>query len=343
MSGSEKVVYSDSKMKREKSVKAAFVDLFQAGDTVEDVFVARKKQLAHKRDGDAYLTMILVDRSGSIKAVLWDNVPQMNEAFAEGDYVRVSGKVQQYREALQLVIRKIERIESNLVDGRDFLPATTRDTEKMSTRLVQIGRDVQNEDLKKLLDAFFRDPVFMEGFTSAPAAKNMHHAYLGGLLEHTLSVVRLMEGIAAHYKGINKDLLIAGGILHDVGKIHEFSYETYIDYSDRGRLLGHITIGVEMVKEKISGLTSFPEELSLLLKHMILSHHGSRELGSPEPPKTLEAIILFYVDDLDAKVTGIRSFMDSQDPEAAWTSYHKILERFFYLGRETTGSGDAER
>ena len=323
-------------------MKATFVNLFKPGESVDDVFVVRKKQLAHKKDGEAYLTMILVDRTGSMRAVLWDNVPQFNEAFSEGDYVRVWGMVQQYRGALQLVIRKIERVDSSLVDAGDFLPATPRDTAQMMSRLVQAGRDVRNQDLAALLDAFFTDQPFMERFRIAPAAKNMHHAYLGGLLEHTLSVVRLAEAIAVHYKGIHKDLLIAGAILHDIGKVYEFSYDTCIDYSDEGRLLGHIAIGVQMVEEKLSGLGDFPHELALLLKHMILSHHGSRELGSPEPPKTLEAVILYYVDDLDAKVTGIRSFMDGQDPTAAWTSYHKILERFFYRGKETAGGVDPQ-
>jgi 3'-5' exoribonuclease len=323
-------------------VKEIFVNLLTAGASVDDIFVAEKRQLSHKKDGDAYLTMTLSDKSGNIRAVLWDNVSKAQEAFSEGDYVRVQGKVQQYREALQLVVRKIERVDGGDIDARDFLPSTTRDTEKMLARLMQAGRDVQDRNLAGLLDAFFSDEAFMELFKTAPAAKKMHHAYLGGLLEHTLSIVRLVENIALHYKGINKDLLVAGGILHDVGKVHEFSYETAIDYSDAGRLLGHITIGIEMVEEKLATLKDFPPDLALLLKHMILSHHGFREQGSPEPPKTLEALILYYADDLDAKVTGIRSFMDAQDPGATWSAYHRILERFFYLGKDTPSAVDLE-
>ena len=323
-------------------MKATFVDLLAAGASVDDLFVAEKRQLGHKKDGDAYLTMTLADKTGTIPAVMWDDVPKAQEAFSEGDYVRVQGRVQQYREALQLVVRKIERIGRDRVDAKDFLPATTRDTEKMLARVVDAGRGVQDEDLARLLDAFFTDRAFMEGFKTAPAAKKMHHAYLGGLLEHTLSIVRLVENIALHYKGINKDLLVTGAILHDAGKIHEFSYETCIDYSDAGRLLGHITIGIDMVEKKLSGLKDFPGDLALLLKHMILSHHGFREQGSPEPPKTLEALILYYADDLDAKVTGIRTFMDNQDPGATWSGYHRILERFFYLGKDAPAKTDSE-
>jgi 3'-5' exoribonuclease len=161
----------------------------------------------------------------------------------------------------------------------------------------------------------------------------MHHAYLGGLLEHTLSIVLLIQAIVGHYKGIDKDVLLTGGILHDIGKTREFSYETQIDYSDAGRLLNHIVIGVEMLDAKIATIDGFPEELALVLKHIIVSHHGTRDFGSPEPPKTLEAIILHYLDELDAKVMAVRAFMDAEDSEATWTSYHRVLERFFFKGK----------
>ncbi len=161
----------------------------------------------------------------------------------------------------------------------------------------------------------------------------MHHAYLGGLLEHTLSLVLLIHKIAGHYDGIDNDLLMTGAVLHDIGKIHEFCYESHIDYSDAGRLLSHIVIGLEMLEKKIVSIKDFPEELALLLKHMIVSHHGARDFGSPEPPKTIEAVMLNYLDELDSKVNGIRNFMASEDPESAWTSYHRVLERFFYKGK----------
>ena len=315
-------------------MKEIFVNTLMAGGTVDDIFVARKKQLAHKKDGNPYLMLSLVDRSGSVKAVLWDNVEAINKAFLEGDYIRIQGNVQKYREELQVVTRHIQKISPDEIDAMDFLPATQRDVEKMLTQLIRISKTGQNHHLLELLAAFFEDKDFVELFKTAPAAKKMHHAYLGGLLEHTLSVVRLIEAVSNHYKGVDKDLLIAGGIFHDIGKVHELSYDSCIDYSDSGRLLSHIVIGVEMVDKKISALDEFPQELALLLKHMIISHHGCREFGSPEPPKTLEAVILYHLDDLDAKVTGIRYFMEQDDTEAAWTSYHRILEQFFYKGKK---------
>jgi len=311
--------------------------MLKAGESVDDIFVARDKQLAHKKDGAPYLALSLVDRTGDMKAVVWDHVQAISKAFAAGDYVRVQGKVTEYKGTPQLVVRHLERALQDQVDARDFLPATERDVDQMLDRLIQISRTVENEHLSRLLAAFFEDSAFVELFKTAPAAKKMHHAYLGGLVEHTLSIVRLIQAISTHYKGIDTDLLLTGGILHDIGKVHEFTYETHIDYSDAGRLLNHIVIGVEMLEKKIATLHDFPDDLALVLKHLIVSHHGIRDFGSPEPPKTLEAIILNYLDELDAKVTAVRTFMEAEDPEAPWTSYHRVLERFFFKGRRDSG------
>ena len=307
--------------------------MIRPGQVVDDIFVARDKQVSYKKNGDPYLTLSLVDRNGSIKAVAWDNVLAITKAFTAGDYIRVKANAVEYKDNLQLVVRHIERHDRAEIDPQDFLPVTGRDVDQMLDRLIQISKSVQNEHLSGLLAAFFEDRVFVNLFKTAPAAKRMHHAYLGGLLEHTLSVAMLIQAIAGHYKGIDRDLLLTGGILHDIGKIHEFSYETHIDYSDSGRLLNHIVIGVEMLEAKIATINDFPENLALVLKHMIVSHHGTRDFGSPEPPKTLEAIILNYLDDLDAKVTAARTFMETEDPDASWTSYHRVLERFFYKGK----------
>jgi 3'-5' exoribonuclease len=310
---------------RRKALKDTLVEMIEAGQVVDDIFVARDKQLAHKKNGEAYLTLSLVDRSGDIKAVIWDNVRAINKAFAAGDYVRVKGNVREYKDTLQLVVRHLERADPDQVDAKDF-------------QLIQITKTVENQYLSRLLAAFFSDKTFVDLFKTAPAAKKMHHAYLGGLLEHTLSIVRLIQAISAHYKGVDKDLLLTGGILHDIGKVYELSYETHIDYSDSGRLLNHIVIGVEMLEERIASLRDFPEDLNVLLKHMIVSHHGTRDFGSPEPPKTLEAIILNYLDDMDAKVTGVRAFMEAEAPDATWTSYHRLMERFFFKGKAGNSS-----
>jgi uncharacterized domain HDIG len=188
--------------------------------------------------------------------------------------------------------------------------------------------------LQELLNAFFQDEKTADLFKRAPAAKGFHHIYLGGLLEHTLSVVRLLEKVAEHYPNLNKDMLIAGGILHDIGKIYEFSYDQLIDYSDEGRLIGHIVMGVEMLDKKIAAIPDFPPKLSLELRHLLLSHHGEFEFGSPKRPKTLEALVVHYIDDLDAKLNAFETFVaDSTNADSDWTTYNRFFERFLYKGR----------
>jgi 3'-5' exoribonuclease len=203
----------------------------------------------------------------------------------------------------------------------------------MFRRLVKRADSISTDYLKALIDAFLNDMEFVNKFKTAPAAKKMHHAYIGGLLEHTVSMASLADKISGHYAGVDQDLLLSGAILHDIGKIDEFEYQSKIDYSDRGRLLNHIILGIKMVDDKLSGIDNFPEDQKLLLKHMIVSHHGTREFGSPEPPKTIEAVLLNYIDEIDSKVNAIRDFIASEDPDETWTSYHRLLERHFYKGK----------
>jgi len=192
---------------------------------------------------------------------------------------------------------------------------------------------VQDANIRALLEAIFNDPDVRERFKIAPAAKAMHHPYLGGLIEHELSICGLVEKICDHYgAGINKDLLYAGALLHDIGKIYELSYKRSFEYTDEGRLLGHITMGVELIDEKLRSLPGFPRELAVRLKHMLLSHHGHLEFGSPKRPKIIEAIILYYLDDMDAKVNTVQALVLDETNTGSWTPYQRIFERFIYRG-----------
>jgi 3'-5' exoribonuclease len=301
---------------------------------VDDVFVLSEKILSQKRDGHNFLNVTLSDKTGTLKGVVWDNVDQTAAGITSGDFAHVNGSVSEYRGTLQVVIKKMGPISPDRIDPSDFLPQTSRDIEGMFERLIKITETIKTDYLKALIDAFFKDKEFVNKFKTAPAAKKMHHAYIGGLLEHTLSMVSLADKIAGHYSGIDRDLLLSGTILHDIGKIDEFEYQLKIDYSDKGRLLNHIVIGLKMVDDKLSGIEHFPEDQMLLLKHLIVSHHGTREFGSPEPPKTIEAVLLNYIDEIDSKVSGIRDFIASEDPEETWTSYHRLLERHFYKGKK---------
>ncbi|MGB5991234.1 MAG: HD domain-containing protein [Desulfobacterales bacterium] len=316
-------------------MKKRFITDIKAGDRVDDIFVLSEKILSQKKDGNNFLNVTLSDKTGTIKGVVWDNVDQIAAGITSGDFAHVNGSVSDYRGTLQVVIKNMEPFSPDRVDPSDFLPQTSRDIEGMFERLVKRMDSITTDYLKALIDAFFKDKEFVNKFKTAPAGKKMHHAYIGGLLEHTLSMVSLADKIAGHYSGIDRDLLLSGAILHDIGKIDEFEYQFKIDYSDKGRLLNHIVIGIKMVDDKLSGIEHFPEDQMLLLKHLIVSHHGTREFGSPEPPKTIEAVLLNYIDEIDSKVNAIRDFIASEDPDETWTSYHRLLERHFYKGKKS--------
>ncbi len=314
-------------------MKKQFVDELKPGDAVEDVFVLSEKTVAQKKDGSNYLNVTLTDRTGSVKGVVWDHVDQITSAgITAGDYVRAKGSVGEYRGSLQLVVKQLTSCPAEALDISDFLPRSRHRIDPMFDRLVGLSQAMGAAHYRALFSAFWNDADFVAKFKSAPAAKNMHHSYIGGLLEHTLSMALLVDRIAGHYEGVDLDLLLAGVILHDIGKIREFEYASRIDYSDEGRLLSHIVIGLEIIEEKLKTIQDFPAEQALLLKHLVVSHHGSREFGSPELPKTIEAVLLNYIDEIDSKVNGIRNFMSSEDPNESWTSYHRLLGRHFYTG-----------
>ncbi|MDY6824803.1 MAG: HD domain-containing protein [Thermodesulfobacteriota bacterium] len=311
-----------------------FISDFQTGDSVEGVFALSGRTTARKKDGSPFLRLVLADRTGSINAVVWDDVEQAEQVTASNPFVYVKGDVSQYRDAHQLTVKAIAARDTESVDPADFLPVTAQDVNAMFRRILAITREMQSGHLKALMEQFWTDDAFVEEkFKRSPAAKMMHHAYLGGLLEHTLAVAELALVVADRYTDkLDRDMLVAGAILHDIGKAREFVYDYRIDYSDEGRLLGHIAIGMMMVNEKLALLPEFPPDKGLLIKHMIASHHGSRDLGSPEPPKTLEALVLNHIDEMDSKVTGIGDFMAGHDAGQPWTGFHRPMERFFYIG-----------
>lgn len=307
-----------------------FVADLAAGGAVDEVFLLARRNMAHKKDGNPFLNVTLADRSGQVNGVVWDQVERIAAAAAEGDFVHVRAQVGEYRGSLQLVVKDMARVPEDQVDAADFLATTTRDVNQMLDRLKEMTARMQTPYLRSLFDLFWADPDFVAAYTRAPAAKHMHHAYIGGLLEHTLSMAILSETIAGHYGGVDRDLLLAGVILHDVGKTRELEYSRRIDYTDEGRLLSHIIIGLSMLDEKLKQLPDFPEDQAQLLKHMIVSHHGAREFGSPEPPKTIEAVLLNDIDEMDSRVNSIREYVAKDDSDGSWTSYHRLLERHFY-------------
>jgi 3'-5' exoribonuclease len=249
--------------------------------------------------------------------------------------VQITARALNYKNAVQLSVSDIKKTGDEEIDPADFFPVAVRDADEMFAEMMTFVDRITNEHLRKLLDAFFLDGEIQRLFKRAPAAKGFHHVYVGGLLEHTLSVVKILDVVAGHYENVNRDLLIAGGILHDIGKIYEFSYDSLIDYTDEGRLVGHIVMGVEMVDRKLEALDGFPPQLAMGIRHLILSHHGTLEFGSPKRPKTVEAMIVHYVDDMDAKVNSFQRFINdaAHDTDSDWTPFNRFFERFIYKGK----------
>lgn len=308
-----------------------FVNRIKDRDQVDAVFLVKEKIMAMAKNGKPYMTLRLMDKTGEIEGRVWDNVDTLTETFDRDDFIAIRSKATVYLGKMQLIIGELQRVPDEQVVLADFLPEAERQIDEMEEELNTLLQSIKNTHLRSLLDSFFKDQAFLSLYKIAPAAKGMHHVYLGGLLEHSLAVARLVDVVVPLYKGLNRDLLIAGALLHDVGKVREMSYLRSFDYTDEGKLIGHITIGVEMIHEKISAISGFPQELAMLLKHMILSHHGQYEYGSPKRPKTVEATILNYLDDLDSKINGIRSHVKREpESQSRWSSYHKLYDRYFY-------------
>jgi 3'-5' exoribonuclease len=316
-------------------VKKIFVEQIRERDWVESPFLVRDKIMAMAKNGKPYMTLKLIDRSGEVEGRVWDRVDEWNELFGRDDFLLVKGKASVYMGKMQIIIQELERLPENAVELADFLPVAPRDPAEMLAELRARVAALQDPHLRALLEAFLADPEFLQRYTTAPAAKAMHHVYIGGLLEHSLAVAALAEDVCRHYPGLNHDLLVTGALLHDVGKVAELSYLRSFDYTDDGKLLGHIVIGVEMIEERLRRLPDFPRPLATLLKHLLLSHHGQYEYGSPKRPKTLEAVILNFIDDLDSKINGVRTHIEREpDSDSSWTSYHRLYDRYFYKGKD---------
>ncbi len=303
----------------------------QANQSIEMQLLIRRKNLAQSRNGKDYLKLTLGDSSGEIPAFLWDDAARADAALKEGDCVHIQGRTQLFNGSLQLTLNSIEFWQGP-VDPRNFLPQTDKHIPTLQRVLLQIITDIRDPWLKRLVQAFFvKDQKFAADFALAPAAKAMHHAWLGGLLEHTLGVARLALKVTPLYPQINADLVLTGALLHDIGKVRELVYERNLDYSTAGRLLGHVMIGVEMIRDKAKTIKDFPDSTLMLVEHLILSHHGEYEYGSPKRPKTLEAILLNFIDDIDAKITAVTAHLETcKSADSDWSDFHRLFGRAFY-------------
>jgi 3'-5' exoribonuclease len=319
--------------------KNIFANQVQEGQSIDDIFMVKEMSRAETRSGKPYLIMSLMDRSGEIPCRLWENADALIGLCGPGNLLQVTAQAQAYRGILQLKIDSVRQVDKDEVDPTFFLQTTKKNIDDMASELHALAMGTENPFYKKLLLKFFDDKSFFTKFQRAPAAKFMHHAYLGGLLEHTLAVSQLAKMLAGFYPALDKDLLLAGALLHDIGKTEEFSFDAYpFDYTDKGRLMGHLVLGAEMIQEKVKSLPEFPEDLSIRLQHLVLSHHGRYEFGSPCLPMVSEAFVLNFLDDLDAKLNYMGR-LEEQAPEPGyqWSDFQRTLERFLFLnGRPHT-------
>ena len=310
------------------AMKSPYISDLQPNQIVTAVFLVHFKEIRQKKTGDPYLSLILADRTGDIDAKMWDNVADVMDTFDRDDFVRVKGLTQVYQNKPQLTVHKLMRLDDNEVEAADFFPASRRDPDEMFEELRGFIAAIGNPHLRGLLETIFADEEVAKRYRVAPAAKTIHHAYLGGLLEHVLSLCHWGKASAAHYPFVDGDLVMTGVILHDIGKIRELSYTRSFNYSTEGQLIGHITIAVMMVEDAVRKLPDFPAKLKDLVEHMILSHHGELAFGSPKVPLFPEALLLHHLDNLDSKMEAMRSTLEKDhNIDGLWTSYSPALER----------------
>ena len=309
-----------------------FVANFKEKDSVHSVFVANSKVLLKDKNGKPYMNVNLMDRSGGITAMIWDRVEEFDKQFESGDMVKIKGHVQKYQDKLQVIVHHIDKVQKETVDIKDFFLQSEESPEKLFSELIEIISSVKNEHIKRLLSDTIREKDVEHRLKTYPAAKTIHHAKIGGLLEHIVSICRIMDFMASHYNNLNRDLLIFGAIYHDIGKLWELSVDNGFQYTTSGRLIGHMAIAQELLDDRAREILGFPKKLKDVLKHIILSHHGKLEYGSPKRPKFLEALIVAMVDDLDSKVNSLMQFMKNDlKTESSWTGYSKNFERYLYL------------
>lgn len=324
-----------------------FINQLGEHENVDQVFQVADKQLRTNRNGNLYLQVQLSDRSGSVVAMLWNANNQLYSTFENGGFVRVRATTQFYNGALQMIAQRIEPVDPATVDEADFTTLRSADIERMLARLSEMLRGVQNFHLRGLAECFLMDETFMKKFARAPAGVKNHHAYHGGLLEHVLSLMELTVVIAPRYPQLDAELLLMGAFLHDVGKVNELTYDRELGYSDEGQLIGHLVLAVEMLDGKIEESQSlcneaFPDQLRTVLKHIILSHHGEYEYGSPKLPMLPEAVAIHYLDNLDAKLQFFDNLIQGDvNTDSNWTPYHPHLGRKLFKAQaacDGTGS-----
>jgi 3'-5' exoribonuclease len=320
--------------------KTQFAKDLREKDAVASPFLVKFSAVSVDKNGKPYMNLVFMDRTGEIEGRVWEDVNRYAGQAVKDSFVWVEGRCQGYQGRKQLVITRMQLLREDQINPKDYVMESKLDVEKLYAQLLSFVDTMEDPYCKALAEAIFRDDAdIADRMKRAPAAKSVHHAYKGGMIEHVVSIAGIMNFLAGHYgKQIDRDMLLLGAFLHDVGKLWELSYDRVTDYTMEGKLIGHHVIGVELVERKIRELESqsgrlpgpFPEDRKLLIKHLIIAHHGKVEYGSPKEPHTLEAMITHFIDDLDSKVSAIRQFIEQDQTPGRWTALHRMYERFFY-------------
>ena len=310
-------------------MKTSFVTDLGTEQTVTTFFLVHEKEIRNTREGKQYLRLELGDRSGTIEARMWDQFETIAKEFGRDDFVKVQARVEIYKNRPQLALQQVRRAKPEEVDLADFLPHTKEDIGKLWAQLLEYANAIENPWLKQLVTGIISDPTVAACYKRAPAAKVMHHAYIGGLLEHVVGLCGLAKQVAQHYPELNLDLLLTVAILHDVGKLDELCYDRAIGYTTEGQLLGHIVMELETVTNAINAIVGFPANLKTVVQHLLISHHGQYEFGSPKLPMIREAMVFHYLDDMDSKMAAVRAALAVESGEEEWSTYSAALGRKF--------------
>lgn len=314
-----------------------FINQIQPGETINDIYIAKDPILRSTSKGDLYIAMYLCDRTGQLNGRMWQASEMIYRTLPKPGFVRIQGRSELYQNNLQVIINAISVIDAAKVNIDDFLARTKKDTKKMFAELKEIVGRIKNPQLNALTQEFLADAALMEKFCNAPAAMKMHHDCIGGLLEHVHNMLRVAVAVLPCYPDVQADLVLAGIFLHDIGKTEELAYDMAFSYTDSGQLIGHIVKSVLMINEKAAALrakgTQINPELQDALTHIILSHHGEYEFGSPKLPAMPEAFMVYYIDDLDAKINQVTSAIEGEASEANWTAWNNSLQTRLYRKR----------
>jgi len=310
-------------------MKTSFVTDLLSEQSITTFFLVHEKEVRNTREGRAYLRLELGDRSGTIEARMWEQFETAAKDINRDDFVKVQARVEVYRNRPQLAVQQLRLAKPDEIDLADYLPHTTADVEKMYVDLRNYALSISNPWLKQLNLAIMSEPELARCYKRAPAAKVMHHAYLGGLLEHVISLCGMSRRVATHYPELDVDLLLTACILHDVGKLEELCYERAIGYTTPGQLLGHIVMELETVSRAIDKIEGFPAPLKTVVQHLLISHHGQYEFGSPKLPMIREAMVFHYLDDLDSKLAAVRAALATPSGDDEWSAYSAALGRKF--------------